>query len=59
MRRETCKGGADGGGGRTKGKTKAGRHSRTPSETWPFSGMLGKIAVDTSLNTICNFYRGY
>lgn len=32
---ETYKGGADGGGGRAKGKTKAGRHSRTPSETWP------------------------
>lgn len=35
---ETYKGGADGSGGRAKGKTKAGRHSRTPSETWPFEG---------------------
>lgn len=33
--RKTCKGDADGGGGRAKGKTKAGRHSRTPSEIWP------------------------
>jgi len=34
---EIYKGGADGGGGRAKGKTKAGRHSRTPSKTWPLS----------------------
>lgn len=40
--RETYKGGADGGGGRAKGKTKAGRHSRTPLKNMAAPGHDGK-----------------
>lgn len=50
VRREPCKGGADGGGGRTKDKTKAGRHFRTPAETWPFSETKEIFRVNMSRN---------